>query len=151
MVPKKTGGSCAPIVQGMEVVLVGSDIGWSVSIPIQELTAARRRWHRFCCLWLIRGDTHRLYLQDGSSKDYTWQACLCSDLAYTTVSQSSCLVWTTVSIVWLCTNLYGWAVTSYVFSTIVTCSFLLQTAGWQTFFGYMPCVLWPDTLTTGKL
>ena len=34
-------------------------------------------------LWLLRGDSHRLFLQYGSSKDYAWQASLCSDLAYT--------------------------------------------------------------------
>ena len=51
---------------------VGSDIGWSVNIPIQELTdrqAGRRRRHRFC-LWLMHGDFHQLFLQDGSSKEY---------------------------------------------------------------------------------
>ena len=37
-----------------------------------------------------------------------------------------------------------------LFSAIVTCSSLLQTADWQTLFGYIPCVLWPDTLTTDK-
>ena len=41
---------------------VGRDIGWSVSIPIQELTfvyrqAEHRRQHT---LWLLRGDSHRL-------------------------------------------------------------------------------------------
>ena len=51
---------------------VGSDIGWSVSIPVKELTvvyrqAERRRQHRF---WILRGDSHWLFLQDGSSKDY---------------------------------------------------------------------------------
>ena len=42
---------------------VDSGMGWSVSIPIQELTvgyrqAERRRRHRFCCLWLMHGDSH---------------------------------------------------------------------------------------------
>ena len=53
---------------------VGSDISWSVSIPIQELTVVIDRQNAEgdtdSALWLLRGDSHRLFLQDGTSKDY---------------------------------------------------------------------------------
>ena len=51
---------------------VGSDISWSVSIPIQDLTVVYRQAEggTDSALWLLRGDSHRLFLQDGSSKDY---------------------------------------------------------------------------------
>ena len=51
---------------------VGSDISWSVSIPIQDLTVVYRQAEggTDSALWLLRGDSHRLCLQDGSSKDY---------------------------------------------------------------------------------
>ena len=51
---------------------VGSDISWSVSIPIQELTVVYRQAEggTDSALWLLRGDSHRLFLQDSSSKDY---------------------------------------------------------------------------------
>ena len=92
-----TGGSCAPIRNASCVV---SDVSWSVSIPIQELTVLHRQAGQNAqggtdpALWLLRGDSDRLFLQAGSSKDYALQTSLCSDLAY--ISQSSFLGWTSL-------------------------------------------------------
>ena len=57
-------------VQGIPVV--GSDMGRSASIPIQELTLGYRQAEggTDSAVCLMRGDSHQLYLQDGSSKDY---------------------------------------------------------------------------------
>ena len=59
---------------------------WNVSITIQMLTVVygQAEWEggTDSALWLLPGDSHRLFLPDGSSKDYAWQASLCSDFAY---------------------------------------------------------------------
>ena len=54
---------------------VGCDMGigsWSISIPIQELTVDRLNTEggTDSALWPLRGNSHRLVLYDGSSKDY---------------------------------------------------------------------------------
>ena len=43
-----------------------------MSIPIQDLTVVYRQAEggTDSALWLLRGDSHQLFLQDGSSKDY---------------------------------------------------------------------------------
>jgi len=63
---------------------VGSHINWRVSLRrIQECIDRQNvEGGTNSALWLLHGDSHRLFLQDGSSKDYAWQASLCSDLAY---------------------------------------------------------------------
>ena len=65
---------------------IGSDIeigSCSVSIPIQGLTVDRLNAEggTNSALWPLRGNSHQLFLYDGSSKDYAGQASLCSDLA----------------------------------------------------------------------
>ena len=55
---------------------VGSDIGWRVSIPIQELTVGYSltgRMQKVAKILLFMANAwrlHRLFLQDGSSKGY---------------------------------------------------------------------------------
>ena len=72
MTPRKKQADRAHLLRNASCV--GSNISWSVSIPIQELTVGIDRQNAEggtdSALWLLCGDSHQLFLQDDSSKDY---------------------------------------------------------------------------------
>ena len=74
-----------------------------MNITIQGVTVDRQNAEGITdsALWQLHGDSHQLFLYDGSSKGYAGQARLCSDLASLQLDmQSSCLGWAIVTIVW---------------------------------------------------
>ena len=100
---RKSVGACTPIVEGMAIVLVAT-------LDYRQLEREYTYTRRLCidrlnteggvdsALWLLRGDSHELFLKVTQVKSMHDKPAYVQILP--TVSQSSCLGWTTVSIAW---------------------------------------------------